>query len=321
MENCIGYKNIEKSVFIQYLVPKSLMGKGYSTEEIRQKLISTLEDSETGMSGVEISDKIGINRITMSKYLKVFAAEGMLRQKNIGNVTLWFLEPGQESFDFPDDYFKVAPQYLDYLVKGTEDQVYSLIKNCLYSGATVNRLILEVILPAIDSVTLLFNDGKIGTAEQNLLRTTISKSVQIFNQLQIVSDTKKNVVLISADHHSSLISEAVSSAYHSEGWKVSHLGDMSSAINVLFDLDFQKLLGKIWKQKPGVLIVVVFSETDEGLNFFADSINPIKSKSGKRMKLALCGKVSKKTKIESDLVSEKIEDILQWSETVFRNQK
>ena len=53
-------------------------------------------------------EKIGINRITMSKYLKVFAAEGLLRQKNIGNVTLWFLEPGQESFNFPDDYFKVV---------------------------------------------------------------------------------------------------------------------------------------------------------------------------------------------------------------------
>ena len=38
-------------------------------------------DSETGMFGVEISEKVGINRITMTKYLKVFAAEGLLRQK------------------------------------------------------------------------------------------------------------------------------------------------------------------------------------------------------------------------------------------------
>ena len=297
------------------------MGKGYSTEEIRQKLISSLKGSETGMSGIEISEKIGINRITMSKYLKVFAAERLLRQKNIGNVTLWFLEPGQESYNFPDDYFKIESQYLDYLVKGSEDQIYSLIRNCLHSGATINRLILEVILPAINSVKNLYDDGKIGTAEQNLLRTTISKSLQIFNQLQVVSDPKKNVVVIATDSQSLLISEAASSAYHSEGWKVSHLGDMSSVINILFDLDFQKLIGKIWKQKPGVLVVVVFSETDESLNFFADSINPIKEKSGKNMKLALCGKVPKKTKIDSDLLSEKLEDVLQWSQTVFENMK
>ena len=297
------------------------MGKGYSTEEVRQKLISVLDDAVSGMSGVEISEKIGINRITMSKYLKVFAAEGLLRQKNIGNVTLWFLEPGQESFNFPDDYFKVAPQYLEYLVKGTEDQVYSLIRNCLHSGGTVNRLILEVIFPSIDHVKKLFDEGKIGTSEQNLLMNTISKSLQIFNQIQVVSDVKKNIVVIASDAQSRLYSEAASAVYHSDGWKVSHLGDMSSAIDVLFDLDFQKLISKIWKQKPGILVIVIFSQTDEGLNFFADSINPIIEKSGKKMKLALCGKTSKKTKMNADLVSEKIEEILQWSHTVSENLK
>jgi len=297
------------------------MGKGYSTEEIRKKLISTLNDSSDGMSGIKISEKIHINRITMSKYLKVFAAEGLLRQKNIGNVTLWFLEPGHESFNFPDDYFKVASRYLEYLVKGNEDQVYSLIRNCLYSGGKVNRLILEVILPSIDYVKNLFDEGKIGTAEQNLLETTISKSFQIFNQIQISSDPKKNVVVIAADAYSRLYSEAASAAYYSDGWKVSHLGDLSSAINVLFDLDFQKLIGKIWKQKPGIMIVAVFSQTSEGLNFFADSINPMKDKSGKHMKLVLCGKISKKNKINSDLATKKIGDILQWSQTVFQHTK
>jgi len=297
------------------------MGKGYSTEDIRKKLISSLDGSSDGMSGVEISERIGVNRITMAKYLKVFAAEGLLRQKNIGNVTLWFLEPGQESFNFPDEYFKVESRYLEYLVKGTEDQVYSLIRNCLHSGGTVNLLILEVILPSIIHVKNLFDEGKIGTAEQNLLENTISKSLQIFNQIQIVSDPKKNVVVIAADAFSRLYSEAASAAYHSDGWKVSHLGDMSSAINVLFDLDFQKLIGKIWKQKPGIMLVVIFSQTTEGLNFFADSINPIKEKSGKHMKLVLCGKTPKKAKIISDLSSEKIGDVLQWSQTVFQNTK
>ena len=76
------------------------MGKGYSEEEIREKLISVLKDSESGMSGVEISEQMKVNRITMTKYLKVFAAEGLVRQKNIGNITLWFLEPGQEVISF-----------------------------------------------------------------------------------------------------------------------------------------------------------------------------------------------------------------------------
>ena len=297
------------------------MARGYLSKEIREKLIFILKDSDSGMSGTEISKKINVSRITMTKFLKVFAAEGLLRQKNIGNLTLWFLEPGQESFTFPDDYFKITSRYLELLVKGTEDQIYSLIRNCLNSGASINQLILEVIYPAIDYLDNLYESGKIGSAEKNLLRTTISKSLDIFNQISVVNDPKKNVVVIAADPESILISESASASYHSDGWNVSHLGDMSSAVNILFDLDFQKLIGKIWKQKIGVLLVVILSQTSEGLSFFADSINSNKKKSDKRIKLALCGNISKKTKINSDLLSDKISDILQWSKTMSKNLK
>ena len=297
------------------------MAKGYRVEEIREKLISVLKDSDSGISGIEISKKINVSRITMTKYLKVFAAEGLLRQKNIGNVTLWFLEPGQESFDFPDDYFKITSRYLELLVKGNEEEIYSLIRNCLNSGALINRIIIEVIYPAIDHIRELFDSGKIGSAEQNLLRNIISKSLSIFNQVPVVLDSKKNVVVIAADPESILISESASASYHSDGWNVSHLGDMSYAIDVLFDLDFQKLVSKIWKKKSGILLVVIFSQTSEGLSFFADSINPNKTKSDKQIKLALCGKISKKTKINSDLLSDNIGDVLQWSNTISQNIK
>lgn len=297
------------------------MGKGYESSEIRQKLIELLEDSKSGMSGVEISKKLGVNRTTMTKYLKVFAAEGFLRQNNIGNITLWFLESGQEAYSFPDDYFKVAPQYLDKLIKGQETQIYSLIKNCINSGATIPKLVTEVIIPSVESIQKLYDDGKIGNTEQKLLQNIISKSLQIFNQISIDSNPKNNIIVISADAYSNLLSEAASASLHSDGWRVFHLGDMSSAINVLFDLDLQKLLGKIWKQKSGIMIILVFSNTEEGLHFFAESVNSIKEKLGKRIRLALCGKVGKKTKIQSDLLSEKFEDVLQWSKTVSESSK
>ena len=297
------------------------MGKGYESSEIRQKLIDLLEDSKSGMSGVEISKKLGVNRTTMTKYLKVFAAEGFLRQNNIGNITLWFLESEHEAYSFPDDYFKVAPQYLDKLIKGQETQIYSLIKNCINSGATIPKLVTEVIIPSVESIQKLYDDGKIGNTEQKLLQNIISKSLQIFNQISIDSNPKNNIIVISADAHSNLLSEAASASLHSDGWQVFHLGDMSSAINVLFDLDLQKLMGKIWKQKSGIMIILVFSNTEEGLHFFAESVNSIKEKLGKKIRLALCGKVGKKTKIQSDLISEKFEDVLQWSKTVSENSK
>ncbi|PIN96275.1 MAG: transcriptional regulator, partial [Nitrosopumilus sp. CG10_big_fil_rev_8_21_14_0_10_33_7] len=251
------------------------MGRSYQSTEIKQKLIDVLKDSKTGMSGVEISEKLGLNRTTMTKYLKVFAAEGFLRQKDIGNISLWLLEPGQETYYFPDDYFKVAPLFLENLVKGNESQVYSLVKNCINSGASVKKLVTEVILPSMNSIKKLYDDGKIGKSEEKLLEHIISKSLQILSQISVDSNPKKNIIVISADNQSNLLSEAASTSLHSSEWNVFHLGDMSSAINVLFDLDLQKLIGKIWKQKSGVLLVLVFSNTEEGLHFFAESINSI----------------------------------------------
>tara|TARA_B100001142_G_scaffold195823_1_gene194722 strand:+ start:32 stop:232 length:201 start_codon:yes stop_codon:yes gene_type:complete len=57
------------------------MAKGYLVGDIREKLISVLTDSDSGMSGIEISKKINVSRITMTKYLKVFAAEGFFEKK------------------------------------------------------------------------------------------------------------------------------------------------------------------------------------------------------------------------------------------------
>ena len=292
------------------------MARGYSIGEIRQRIIRIMGDSKTEMSGVEISAKAGISRITMAKYLVLFEATGLLRRRSIGNVTLWSMEPERESFDFPDDYFKVATMYLRHLTENSEDQAFSLLRNCLDSDAVVTNLILEVILPAVDLVRTMYDGGKIGTAERSLLETLISRSLLALNQTRPAVQAKKNVVVIAADTQSRLVSEAASAAYRSDGWTVSHLGDMSAAIDVFFDLDFQKLVRRVWKQKPGILIVVVFSSTAEGLVFFADSVKQIRSKSGRHMKLVLCGRIPKGLVSESDLVTDKVGDVLQWSRTV-----
>ena len=297
------------------------MGRGYKIEELKEKLIEILRDSKNGLSGIEISEKLDVNRITMTKYLKVLSAEGFLREKIVGNTTLWILESGQETFTFPDDYFKVAPQFLDLVLERSQHQVFSLIKNCLHSNAIVSKLIIEVILPAINSIQELYDDGKIGNSEAKLLGNIISDSLQIFKQIPGDIDSKKKVIVISGDTESTLFSEAASTSLHSKNWSVFHLGDMSSSINVLFDLDFQKLINKVGKQKSGILIVIVFANSKERLTFFSDSINSIKEKIGKRMKLILCGKLEENVKLDCDLQTEKFEDVLQWSETVYGSTK
>tara|TARA_Y100001949_G_scaffold134790_1_gene116298 strand:- start:735 stop:1625 length:891 start_codon:yes stop_codon:yes gene_type:complete len=293
------------------------MPRGYQIEDIKEKLVDVLHNSKIGLSGLEISERLGINRLTMTKYLNVFAAEGLVKQKNIGNVNLWFIEDGTEQYHFPEDYFKIKTKYFEYLVARKEYLVYNLVRNCFHSISEPVKIITEVILPGIDSTYNLFNQGKIGKSELNLLKKIISNSIQIINLESFQTDQKKNVVVISADEESTLISEAASASFHTDGWQVYSLGDMSTAIDVLFDLDLQKLLTKIWKSKNGMMMIIIFSSTEDSLKFFAESVNSIKGKF-RNLYLILCGKVEKNT-IKADLITEDLETTIQWSQTTFES--
>jgi len=296
------------------------MARGYQTEELKEKLVDLLSNSKVGLSGLEISKQLEINRITTTKYLNIFAAEGLIRQKNIGNVNLWFIEDDTEKFDFPEDFFKVKTKYLEYLTARKEQQVYNLVRNCFHSTTQPLKIITEVIVPAIESLYGIFDEGKIGKSELNFLEKIISNSIQIINIENFDVDTKKHVVLISADYQSTLFSEAASASFHADGWQVYSLGDMSSFFGAPFlDLDLQKLLTKVWKARMGIMIIVIFSSTDESMKFFVESINSIKLKSRKNLYLAVCGDMKKNTEIKADLVEEDIQAILQWSQTTFES--
>jgi len=302
------------------------VARSYSKYEIRERLIRILENSETGISGARLAQIMGMSRITTTKYLKILALEGTLNQRDMGNLTLWSLEQGQESFTFPDDYFRVSSEYSRILAEGSESEACSLILNSVRSGASAARLVLEVILPASDLISEMYDEGKIGTAEQGLLHSVISRSLQTLERAGTTPeqpDPRRSVVVMAADARSMSTAEITAAAYRAKGWSVFDLGDISSVADVMFDLDFQRLMDRIWKKRQGLMLVAVFSQTAEGLNFFADAISPTRTKLSRDMRLILYSRdVSEKesdTIASADLFSSDLGDILQWSQTVSSN--
>ena len=155
------------------------MARGYDETEVKFRLIKLLHSSKSGISGVEISEKLGINRVTMSKYLNKFAAEGTITQKNIGNLNLWFVDEDIEQLNFPDDYFLVQEKFLSHVIDCNERHVNNLIKNCINSKAKMDKIITEIIIPTIPHIQKLFDDGKIGKSEEQLMIGIISNSLQM----------------------------------------------------------------------------------------------------------------------------------------------
>lgn len=288
------------------------MGRGYSPEEVRRRLIPVLGGSESGMSGVEIASRIGIGRITVAKYLEILASEGLLRRREVGSTTLWSLDPGQEAYEFPADYFRAAEAYLESLLAGSSEGPRRVLSNCIRSGAGARRLVLEVVMPAAGSVACLFDEGKIGTAERSLMMTAVSRSLCAVPPGPAAPGPARSAVVIAADAASAAASGAAAAAWRSEGWRVFELGDMSTAMDVLFDMDFGRLVGRIRKGRRGPLLVAVFSATEGASGFFADSIRPIRARSGRGMRLALCGAVPDGAKC--DLAAADLGEVLRWSD-------
>ena len=123
------------------------MARGYDENEVKSRLIKILHSSKSGISGVEISEKLGINRVTMSKYLNKFAAEGTITQQNIGNLNLWFVDEDTEQLNFPNDYFLAQEKFVSLVIDCTERLAYNLIRNSINSQAKLDKIITEVILP------------------------------------------------------------------------------------------------------------------------------------------------------------------------------
>ena len=60
-----------------------IMTRGYQTEEIKEKLVDLLSSSKTGLSGLEISERLNINRITTTNILMYLLLKVSLNKKTL----------------------------------------------------------------------------------------------------------------------------------------------------------------------------------------------------------------------------------------------
>ena len=59
------------------------MHYGYSFEEVKQKVFFALSENYAGLSGIELASKTKINRMTLTKYLNLMLAQGLIRKKKL----------------------------------------------------------------------------------------------------------------------------------------------------------------------------------------------------------------------------------------------
>ena len=53
----------------------------YNFEEVKKKVFYALSQNSSGLSGIELALKTKINRMTLTKYLNLMLAQGLIRKK------------------------------------------------------------------------------------------------------------------------------------------------------------------------------------------------------------------------------------------------
>ena len=300
------------------------MAKGYGAARVRRMVAGELSGSPAGMTGSDLSRRLGISRVTLAKYLDTFAAEGLIRRHGAGPASLWLAGEAASStagLEFPEGYAAAQKRYEELVTACSEDAACALVRGCLTSGATAARLMTEVVVPAAARVRRAYDDGRIGNSELALMRGILSSSIRAASApaARPAPDPMRSAVLMAADPASTVICEAAAAALRGGGWSAYALGDMSSSINVLLDLDLQRLLARVWRGRRGIMAVCVFSDSEEGLNFFAESAGSALARAGRGARLVLCGPAGKKSDLKADLVTDDLGDVLQWVQTSYES--
>lgn len=104
-------------------------------KRIQQQILELLEKTEA--SGSEIALKLSINRLTITKYLNVIHALGLIDFKTVGRAKIWFLKQKEDSRsqkarfrDVVDTYkesIDVQKRMLDYLRNNPYGQNWEII--------------------------------------------------------------------------------------------------------------------------------------------------------------------------------------------------
>ncbi len=305
------------------------VSKRYSLEEIKRKVVDILKDADTGLSGIEIAQKTDINRITITKYLSVLEAIGLIKKKKAGSVNVWHLEHGVTELELPIDILDVQRLYMNALFNHAEDEARRIILNVIHSDMDPVKVLAEIITPALNTAGELYSRGRMTVTETMFVTNLITESLDLIKFNAKREDAKPNAyaVFMSAQGETHTIGPKMASvAFYLKGWHTYFLGNVASEVDLLFDIDLLKFLDKIWKTERGLMVIGVSAMLKEHLKSVGETVKSVKSKLGKNV-FVLAGGEAFSTEDEltasvgADFYAKDLYFAIDWAEKLYGKVK
>jgi methanogenic corrinoid protein MtbC1 len=298
------------------------MYRRYTLDEIKRRIVDVLQSAGgTGLSGVELADRIGINRMTITKYLDVMHAMGLLKKKKIGNVNIWFVQIGVGDIEFPINYVQVQQKLIGSILAGDEDIARRILLSVMNSNVDQVKVMTDVIVPAVNTISELYNRGKLNKTERTFLLSLMMELIDLvkFNVRPGEQKPNAHVICVAGSEDRSHMAKSAAVALLARGWDSSYIGDVGEQIDPFFDIDFQRYLLRLWSNKHGLMLVCVFSSGEGSLRFLSSTAKQMKGRVRGELRITTVTTPQLQTVAEesSDYVAKDLLALVEWAEREF----
>jgi methanogenic corrinoid protein MtbC1 len=294
----------------------------YTLDEVKRKIIDVLQGSGTGLSGIELADKTGINRMTITKYLDVMHAMGLVKKKKTGNVNVWFLESGVADIEFPINYVQVQQKLIGAILAGGEEQARTILLSVLNSNVDQVRVLTDVIMPAANTVGELYSRGRLDKTERAFLLNLIMELIDLvkFNSRPAEQKANANVLIVAGSSDRVHAAKSAAVAFSALGWDSIYIGDVEEQIDPFFDIDFQRYVARVWGNKRGTMLICIFSSGEGALRFLSSTAKAMKGRLKGELRIATLATPELQAAAEenSDYVAKDLLSLVEWAERQHR---
>jgi predicted transcriptional regulator len=299
------------------------MYRRYTLEEVKRKIMYLLQNNNAGLSGVEIAKKTGINRMTITKYLDILSTVGLINKKKIGSVNLWFLETGAIDLEFPANFTEVHQKFLDAVLRGDENQSRRIIVTMINSNIDQVKLLIEVLLPTVNTINELYNRGRLGKTERISFLNSISELLDLLKFSVQTIETKVNAYAMAVVGSEDRIHHGKCGAITLQilGWSSSYIGNVEQHLDPFFDIDFQRYVAKVWNNRNGLMLICIHSSEEASLRFLLSATGSIKAKLKGHLEVILITSPELQLVLQdigADYVTTDIQSMVQWAEQEFK---
>src|ERR1044072_2256166 len=285
----------------------------YDLSDIQKKVIDLLHNNNP-MSSSEISNKLGTNRITMSKYLDILFFQKILNKKKIGSVNFWYLDPGIINPDLKDENLvEVQQKLIESLINGQKEITDNIVLSLINRNVNMRKIFTDVSFPVLNTVLELYNRGKIGKTEKIHLITNLTDSIRLLrNTVNMNNNYDRKfsnclLTIVSGDEESLPICVMIDILARREGLNPSIIGNVESLIDPFFDIDFQRYMNKLSRRVKGKTHVIVFSHNETAIRFLHSALVNIDVK--EKYQIIIFSNKIIKEKLEESLSSPIYSDI------------